>query len=241
MKRSYVCEAITLLVACSLTAIFPISCRAILIDDFSAEQPGINTGLPAEFDSIQHPSVLGGVRHLWGGGSSVPGNCATSECSTEVANGVMTIVPGADCAGTGNVTWSGLDASGDPTVFATALNFDASSYLGFEIEIASIVGQVKSLFSIYSGGLPPKTSNTQQLTVFFDSPGKHLIRFSEFPKIPGRTNLSDLDEITMSTFVEVGEFVAFDAVRIVAPEPSCVALVVAAVAFYIPLRQRNRK
>ncbi len=125
----------------------------------------------------------------------------------------MNIVPGVDCAIAGNVRWR-VDDNGEPNS-PWDLNIDVSRYLGIEFEVAEVHAQVETLFTIAtresSGQL-----KYEQLLLTTDSPGKHIAKFSDFSSpFNWMVNLSDLDYINMSTFVEVGEFVAFDSVSIV--------------------------
>jgi hypothetical protein len=239
LNRTRLPIAIGLLIPSMLGSAIPVVAQEIVVDDFSISQVGISTNQTAAFDSLISPYVLGGRRTLWGGGGSYPGNCASSECKTEVAEGQMLITPGADCGGTGTVTWSGID-SGSETIFANSLNLDVSHYLGIQIEISNIVGSVETLFTISSGGYYGHLfeNRVKQRKVMFDSPGKHLIPFSGFTGGTKPIDFTDLDHITMSAYADVGEFVAFDVVRIV-PEPSTVSTLI--LLGFSRLFQRERR
>lgn len=235
-------EAVRLLLALSasfLITLFSHSCYALLIDDFSGSQVGISTDQNAAYDILHSASVFGGSRIIWGGGASIPAACQNCDIVTTVAGGNMTITPGADCPGAGNVSWDAATYANPVAV--DSLSADLSNYVGLEVVISELSGITWTRFSIASGRNSGTGSyNWYRRDVFFDSVGPHIFYFSELLHSQGPTplNLHDINNITMSTYLDLGEFVAFDSVSLVVPEPFTAALLPVAILMFVRPRSR---
>jgi hypothetical protein len=217
-----------LAIAFSFIGNFANPCKAILIDDFSIDQAGFSTDQRAEFDYLVRPELLGGERLIFGGGSSFPTACLECEIAATVMGGRFQIAPGADCPGSGIVVWDGAAS-------ARGLRLDLSGDIAFQIDIPELAGVAQSMMTVYSGyGVTPSNGRVVQQEVFFNSPGQHLFPFSTFPT---GINWQDVNGIAMATTLNVGEFVAFDSVRTVAPEPPAIILALVALT---PLARYRR-
>jgi hypothetical protein len=207
-----------ILIACFLATSRISQAQAVLIDDFKLDQAGYSTNQVAAFDVLYDPSLLGGAREIWGGGASIPGACSECEITAKVLDGLFQVTPGNDCPGTGNLTW-GLNYD---------LGLDLSDSPGLELEIAELTGIAWTRISIYSG-----PSNTvRRLDVYFDTPGTHTVRFSSFR---GRIDRSQINQLVISTYLDLGEYVAFESVRSI-PETSSLLIAFTALTVTIPLR-----
>lgn len=205
------------------------TCYAVLIDDFSISQPGISTDQNAQTNTLVDPGLIGGRRVIVGGGSASEGGCGSSSFAAAVSGGMLSITSGADCGGAATVSWSGQAGPNN-------LNLDVSDYDGIEVEIASLVGAVDVNFTITSGGGPG--FQLERLAAVFTTPGKHLVRFSDFSNSPGQVDLNDLDSIEISTTVHQGNFVVYNSVQVV-PEPSSLLLAIIGSGFLRPVRRRK--
>jgi hypothetical protein len=194
-------------------------CHAVLIDDFSIDQVGYSTNQNAAYDVLQHPGLLGGAREIWGGGASIPGACSECEIAAKVTGGRFQVFPGNDCPGTGNLTW-GLNFD---------LGLDLSESTAIQIQIAELTGVAQTRISIYSG---PSHFAVQRLDVYFATPGIHTIPFSSFP---GPITLQSINLLAVSTYLDLGEFVAFDSISAV-PEPSNLFLAFTSLATILQTR-----
>jgi hypothetical protein len=194
---------------------------ALLIDDFSIDQSGISTDQFAAFDYLSSPQFLGGTRVIWGGGASISGACAECNFEAFVTGGQMLVTPGADCPGAGNVSWPSATGPGPYSI-------DLSQFQAIEAKISELTGSTTTRFTTFSG-----YSNGYQhgivhtLDVTFNSVGRHVVHFSDFLPSPGNRAIviDDVNTITMATYLDLGEFVAFDSIAVIIPEPtSCVLL-----------------
>jgi hypothetical protein len=204
-RRSKAAKAFAVSAACYFVAVSAAPSCAVLIDDFSVDQVGISGNDPnTVYDAVQSPQIFGGNRVIWGDGPAT------------VTEGRLFIGPGTIQLDRGSVSWSGV-ASEEPT--GRGLTADLSSYTGLEVYIAEIAGTVQTRFSIGSG-----TNGWARKDMFFNSTGRHTIYFSSLIPEQALLNLHDVRNITFSTLVDAGEYVAFDSVHIVVPEPSTLLL-----------------
>jgi hypothetical protein len=191
-------------------------CYALLIDDFSVDQVGISgTGPTFQYDALQSREIFGGNRVLW------------ADAATTVNGGRLLIGPGTIELDRGNVSWNGVTGGESPTF--GGLTADLTGYVGLEVEIAELTGTIHTRFSIGSG-----RNRWARKDLFFSTTGRHTIYFSSLiPEISGQPLLlNDVRNITFSTLVENGEFVAFDSVNVV-PEPSYLFLCASFVAIWL--------